>query len=119
VRAAGGAPRPGTALRAARRGSDLNPYLALSAIIAAGLHGVDSGLELEPMYEGNAYHGTDKPRLPTTLRDARDLFATSDVSRGAFDDEVVDHYVNAADVELSAFEAAVTGWERFRDFERL
>jgi glutamine synthetase len=100
-------------------GSDLNPYLALSAIIAAGLHGVDSGLELEPMYEGNAYHATDKPRLPTTLRDARDLFATSEVSRGAFGDEVVDHYVNAADVELSAFEAAVTDWERFRGFERL
>jgi glutamine synthetase len=100
-------------------GSDLNPYLALSAIIAAGLHGVDHKLELEPVYEGNAYNATDKPRLPTTLRDARDLFATSDVSRAAFGDEVVDHYVNAADVELKAFEAAVTDWERFRGFERL
>ena len=100
-------------------GSDLNPYLALSAIIAAGLHGVDNQLQLEPMYEGNAYHATDKPRLPTTLRDARDLFATSEVSRSAFGDEVVDHYVNAADVELMAFEAAVTDWERFRGFERL
>jgi glutamine synthetase len=100
-------------------GSDLNPYLALSAIIAAGLHGVDNQLQLEPMYEGNAYHATDKPRLPTTLRDARDLFATSEVSRSALGDEVVDHYVNAADVELTAFEAAVTDWERFRGFERL
>ena len=50
-------------------GSDLNPYLAISAIIAAGLHGVQENLELEPAYEGNAYHATDKPRLPTTLRD--------------------------------------------------
>ncbi len=100
-------------------GSDLNPYMALSAIIAAGMHGVDNELTLEPMYEGNAYHATDKPRLPTTLRDARDLFATSDVARAAFGDEVVDHYVNAADVELQAFEAAVTDWERFRGFERL
>jgi glutamine synthetase len=100
-------------------GSDLNPYLALSAMIAAGLHGVDAGLDLEPMYEGNAYHATDKPRLPTTLRDARDLFATSEVARSAFGDDVVDHYVNAADVELTAFEAAVTDWERFRGFERL
>jgi glutamine synthetase len=100
-------------------GSDLNPYLALSAIIAAGLHGVDNQLQLEPMYEGNAYHATDKPRLPTTLRDARDLFATSEVSRSSLGDEVVDHYVNAADVELTAFEAAVTDWERFRGFERL
>jgi glutamine synthetase len=100
-------------------GSDLNPYLALSAIIAAGLHGVANELQLEPAYQGNAYHATDKPRLPTTLRDARDLFATSEVSRGAFGDDVVDHYVNAADVELTAFEAAVTDWERFRGFERL
>jgi glutamine synthetase len=100
-------------------GSDLNPYLAISAMIAAGLHGVDNELALEPMYEGNAYRATDKPRLPTTLRDARDLFATSEVSRAAFGDDVVDHYVNAADVELTAFEAAVTDWERFRGFERL
>ena len=100
-------------------GSDLNPYMALSAIIAAGLHGVESELELEPTYEGNAYNATDKPRLPSTLRDARDLFATGEVSRRAFGDEVVDHYVNAADVELKAFEAAVTDWERFRGFERL
>jgi glutamine synthetase len=100
-------------------GSDLNPYLALSAIIAAGLHGVENELELEAAYEGNAYHATDKPRLPSTLRDARDLFATSDVAARAFSDEVVAHYVNAADVELTAFEAAVTDWERFRGFERL
>jgi glutamine synthetase len=100
-------------------GSDLNPYLAISAIIAAGLHGVEHELELEPVYQGNAYHATDKPRLPSTLRDARDLFATGDVARGAFGPEVVAHYVNAADVELKAFDAAVTDWERFRGFERL
>jgi glutamine synthetase len=100
-------------------GSDLNPYLALSATIAAGLHGIDRELELEPSYQGNAYLATDKPRLPVTLRDARDLFATSEVAREAFGDAVVDHYVNAADVELAAFEAAVTDWERARGFERL
>ncbi|MEA2212526.1 MAG: glutamine synthetase [Solirubrobacteraceae bacterium] len=100
-------------------GSDLNPYMALSAMIAAGLHGVENGLELEPAYEGNAYLAADKPRLPSTLREARDLFATSAVARAAFGDEVVDHYVHAADVELAAFESAVTDWERFRGFERL
>jgi glutamine synthetase len=100
-------------------GSDLNPYLALSAIIAAGLHGVSAVLELEPAYQGNAYLATDKPRLPGTLREARDLFAASDVARAAFGKDVVDHYVHAADVELAAFEAAVTDWERFRGFERL
>jgi glutamine synthetase len=100
-------------------GADLNPYLALSAIIAAGLHGVDEGLELEPAYAGNAYLADDKPRLPTTLRDARDLFASSVVARAAFGDEIVAHYLHAADVELAAFEFAVTDWERVRGFERL
>ena len=100
-------------------GSDLNPYLALSALIAAGLHGVEQGLELEPAYQGNAYLARDKPRLPSTLRDARDLFTESAVARQAFGDQVVDHYTNAADVELAAFESAVTDWERFRGFERL
>jgi glutamine synthetase len=101
-------------------GSDLNPYLALSAIIAAGLHGIDAGLELEPPFEGNAYNaGADKPRLPTTLRDARALFADSAVARDAFGSEVVDHYLNAADVEIAAYDTAVTDWERLRCFERL
>jgi glutamine synthetase len=100
-------------------GSDLNPYMALSALIAAGLHGVEHGLTLEPAFEGNAYRAQDKPKLPSTLRDARDLFASSVVARSAFGDDVVEHYVNAADVELSAYEAAVTDWERVRGFERL
>jgi glutamine synthetase len=100
-------------------GSDLNPYMALSALVAAGLYGVENELELEPAYVGNAYLAADKPRLPTTLREARDLFNDSAVARAAFGDEVVDHYVHAADVELAAFESAVTDWERFRGFERL
>jgi glutamine synthetase len=100
-------------------GSDLNPYLALSAIVAAGLHGVEQGLELEAPYQGNAYLATDKPRLPGTLREARDLFATSEVARAAFGEEVLEHYAHAADVELQAFDATVTDWERYRGFERL
>jgi glutamine synthetase len=100
-------------------GADLNPYMALSGIIAAGLHGVDRGLELEPVFEGNAYVADDKPRVPGSLHEARELFAASEIARAAFGDDVVDHYVNAADVELSAFGAAVTDWERYRGFERL
>jgi glutamine synthetase len=100
-------------------GSDLNPYLALSALVAAGLDGVDRRLELEPAYEGNAYLAADKPRLPRTLREARDLFGASEVARAAFGEEVVKHYVHAADVELAAFDSVVTDWERFRGFERL
>jgi glutamine synthetase len=100
-------------------GADLNPYMALSAIIAAGLHGVDQGLELGPVFEGNAYTAEELPRVPGSLRDARELFASSEVARAALGQEVVDHYVNAADVELNAFGAAVTDWERYRGFERL
>jgi glutamine synthetase len=99
-------------------GGDLNPYLALAALVAGGLDGVDRGLELEPPLEGNAYVA-DRPRVPSTLRAARDLFADSQVGRDAFGQEVVDHYLNMADVELAAFESAVTDWERVRGFERL
>ena len=49
-------------------GADLNPYLALSAIIASGLHGIDAGLELEPALEGSAYAARERPQLPATLR---------------------------------------------------
>jgi glutamine synthetase len=100
-------------------GADLNPYLALAAIIASGLHGIDAGLELEPALAGNAYADAERPRVPTTLHSARELFAGSDVAKEAFGEEVVAHYLNAADVELAAFGSAVTDWERFRGFERL
>ena len=99
-------------------GADVNPYLALSAMIASGLHGLDAGLELEPVFEGNAYL-SDKPRVPDNLQDARALFAESEVAREAFGSDVVEHYLNMADVELIAFKAAVTDWEHFRGFERL
>jgi glutamine synthetase len=110
----------GPSLRVENRvpGGDVNPYLALSAMIASGLHGIDAGLELEPPFEGNAYTA-DKPRVPTTLLEARDLFAASGVAREALGEDVVAHYLNHADVELRAFESAVTDWERFRGFERL
>src|SRR5699024_6237 len=99
-------------------GGDVNPYLALAAMIASGIHGLDNELALEPETVGNAYTA-DKPRVPGTLRDARDLFAGSSMAREAFGDAVVKHYVNMARVELAAFDAAVTDWERYRSFERL
>ena len=77
------------------------------------------GLELEPAYEGNAYAATDKPRLPRRYAKHAICSPARAVARAAFGDDVVDHYVNAADVELAAFEAAVTDWERVRGFERL
>jgi glutamine synthetase len=110
----------GAGLRMENRlpGADVNPYLALSAMIAAGLHGIENELELEPAFEGNAYE-SDKPHVPTNIYAARDLFAGSDVAKEAFGTEVVDHYLNRAQVEIDASEAAVTDWEKFRGFERL
>jgi glutamine synthetase len=99
-------------------GADVNPYLSLAALIAGGLHGVEEGLPLAEACEGSAY-AADVPRLPGTMRDARDLFEASDVARSAFGDEVVEHYLNYARVELEQFDAAITDWERFRGFERL
>jgi glutamine synthetase len=99
-------------------GGDVNPYLAVAALIAAGLHGVDNELPLEPPYAGNAYL-SDAERVPTSLAEAGELLAGSKIAREALGDAVVDHYTNAARVEVAAFNAAVTDWERFRGFERM
>jgi glutamine synthetase len=110
----------GESLRAENRvpGGDVNPYLAVAALIAAGLHGIEHELEPEAEFVGNAY-ASDKPTVPGTLRDAADLLAGSTLAREAFGSDVVDHYLNAARVELTAYDAAVTDWERVRGFERL
>jgi glutamine synthetase len=110
----------GQGLRVENRlpGADVNPYLALAAMIAAGLDGVDRDLELEAALEGNAYE-SNKPRVPHTMYAARDRFGESAFVREAFGDEVVDHYLNRARIELEAYEAAVTDWEKYRGFERL
>jgi glutamine synthetase len=110
----------GPSLRAENRvpGGDVNPYLAVAAMIAAGLHGIDHELPLEPAVEGNAYLDTSA-RVPHTLRDALELWQKSDLARQAFGTEVVEHYANYARVELAAYDAAVTDWELRRCFERL
>ncbi|MEW2502108.1 glutamine synthetase family protein [Amycolatopsis sp. CA-161197] len=110
----------GDSLRVENRvpGGDVNPYLAVAALIAAGLHGIENELPLEPEFAGNAY-GSDKPTVPTTLGEAADVLAGSRIAREAFGDDVVDHYLNAARVEREAFEKAVTDWELIRGFERL
>lgn len=99
-------------------GADVNPYLALAAMIAGGLYGIEHELPLDDEFVGNAYE-SDRPQVPATMASARALFAASSVAREAFGHDVVDHYVNMADVELAEFEAAVTDWELKRGFERL
>jgi glutamine synthetase len=99
-------------------GGDVNPYLALAAMIAGGLYGLDHDLELGLELTGNV-HPSDFPSIPRTLREARQAFASSQIARAAFGDDVVNHYTTMADVELEAFDAAVTDWELRRSFERM
>ncbi|HEX5727864.1 glutamine synthetase family protein [Microbacterium sp.] len=110
----------GQSLRPENRvpGGDVNPYLGISAIIAGGLHGVENELPMPDPLAGNAYSsGVD--HLPTTLREAAALFSESTVARAAFGDDMVEHYLNQARIEVEAYDAAVTDWERIRGFERL
>ncbi len=110
----------GRSLRVENRtpGGDVNPYLAIAAMIAGGLYGIDSELPLEPAFAGNAYVD-DGPKVPHTLRDALALWEDSLLAKQSFGPEVVGHYANYARVELAAFDAAVTDWELRRCFERL
>ncbi|MFE9451324.1 glutamine synthetase family protein [Streptomyces sp. NPDC006739] len=99
-------------------GGDVNPHLAVAGLVAAGLYGIEQKLELPEPCPGNAYTaGFD--HVPTTLREAADLWENSPIAKAAFGDEVVAHYRNMARVELEAFDAAVTDWELRRSFERL
>lgn len=99
-------------------GGDVNPYLAVAAMLAGGLYGVENKLELEPELLGNAYR-SDAPLVPSTMQEARDALAASSIARAALGDDVVDHYVHYADLEIAAYNAAVTDWELRRGFERL
>ena len=109
----------GQSLRLENRapGGDVNPYLAVSAAIAAGLAGINEKLKLEPAYTTNAYD-SDSPRVPASMLEAQQLWANSAFVKSVFGKEVQDHYTNMAQVELDAFGKAVTDWELFRNFER-
>ncbi|WP_165989501.1 glutamine synthetase family protein [Streptomyces sp. YIM 98790] len=110
----------GHALRMENRlpGGDVNPYLAVAGMIAAGLHGVERRLEPPEPCTGNAYTGGAR-HVPATLREAAALWRDSALARDAFGEDVVEHYHNMARVEQEAYDTAVTDWERFRSFERM
>ncbi|MGW2825113.1 glutamine synthetase family protein [Streptomyces sp. NPDC001443] len=99
-------------------GGDVNPHLAVAGLVAAGLYGIEHKLELPEACAGNAYTA-GYAQVPTTLREAAELWADSPIARAAFGDEVVAHYRNMARVELEAYDAAVTDWELRRSFERM
>ncbi|MEU9031945.1 glutamine synthetase family protein [Streptomyces sp. NPDC048383] len=99
-------------------GGDVNPYLAVAGLVAAGLYGIENRLELPDSCPGNAYTA-DYAHVPTTLREAAELWENSEIAKAAFGPEVVAHYRNMARVELDAHDSAVTDWELRRSFERL
>lgn len=97
-------------------GSDLNPYTAMAALLAAGLKGIEEGLDLQPAFTGDAYAG-EAPELPTTLPASRAALLGSDMLREAFGEDVVIHYARAAEVEIEDFNRVVTDYEIARGFE--
>jgi glutamine synthetase len=100
-------------------GSDLNPYLAFAALLAAGIKGIEEKLELEAEFVGDAYApNSDVQEIPTTLRAATEVLDNSKMLRGAFGNDVIDHYVHAARHEQSEYDRRVTDWEISRGFER-
>lgn len=99
-------------------GSDLNPYLAMAALIAAGIAGIEEKLELEAPFVGDAYGGKDIREIPKTLRGASAALKDSKMLREAFGDDVVDHYVRAAEWEQEEYDRRITDWEVARGFER-
>ena len=109
----------GSALRTETRipGGDVNPYLAFAALLAAGLAGIEAGLELPPPLEGNAYV-SDAERFPHSLREGIAALEAGTMARTALGDDVVDHYLNYARTEQELFDRAVTCYERERMFER-
>jgi glutamine synthetase len=100
-------------------GADVNPYFALAASIAGGLWGIEHELELEPAFEGNAYSSAEVPRLPSTLAEAIDGLADSEVAEEAFGPTVHQHLLNTARQEWAKANRVVTDWELARNFERI
>ena len=99
-------------------GSDLNPYLAMASLIAAGIDGIENKLELEPEFSGDAYKASQSRKIPNTLREATKTLKESKLLRAAFGDGVIDHYVRAAEWEQEECDRVVTDWEVARGFER-
>ena len=99
-------------------GSDINPYLALAAMLAAGLQGIAEKLELPAPFQGDAYTDDAQQHLPATLRDARDALLASSMLQEAFGAETVAHYARAAEWEIEEFNRVVTDYEIARGFEK-
>jgi glutamine synthetase len=99
-------------------GADVNPYLALAACVAAGLHGVEKKLKLTaPPIHGTNLGAEDIPRAPRTLIETTRIFRGSERARDWFGDEFVDHFAATREWEWRQWQDAVTDWELKRYFE--
>lgn len=99
-------------------GSDVNPYLAISGSIAAGLYGIRNKLPLrEKPIVGNGYQAEDAVRLPKTLMEATEKMANSKLARELLGDVFVDHFTASREWEWKQYQGAVTDWELQRYFE--
>lgn len=99
-------------------GSDMNPYLALAAQLAAGIKGMEEELALAPPTSGDIYEAGEAPEIPATLRAATETLRSSAMLKEAFGEDVVAHYTRAAEWEQEEFDRVVTDWEVARGFER-
>ena len=99
-------------------GSDVNPYLACAALLAAGLAGIEAQMVLEPEASGDMYAAAGVREIPHTLREAAGLLNGSAMLRRAFGDDVVDHYHHAAQWEIAETDRVVTDFEVQRLLER-
>ncbi len=100
-------------------GADCNPYLAYSAALASGLHGIENKIEPPPAFDGNAYVAPALPEIPRNLRDAAEQFRQSSFAIDTFGRECVEHYLRFYQDEQDSFNNAVTDWETERYFERI
>ena len=99
-------------------GSDLNPYLAQAAMLAAGIKGIEDKMKLSPPTTGDVYEDAKAADIPQTLRAATETLRKSAFLRDAFGDDVIDHYTRCAEWEQEEFDRVVTDWEIARGFER-
>lgn len=99
-------------------GSDLNPYLAQAAQLAAGIKGIEEKLELQAPSSGDIYEMEKAQDIPRTLLSATETLRNSSMLKDAFGEEVVAHYTRAAEWEQEEFDKVVTDWEIARGFER-
>ncbi len=98
-------------------GADVNPYLAVAAGLAAGLWGIEEGLDLQPITEGSGYLDQSAGRLPRNLQRATERFASSSTVRELLGDDFVDHFAATREWEWRQFQDAVTDWELRRYLE--